>query len=85
MPAQTREISLLRKVLNSFAANTSSFYVGPGEYFLEKKRLAPESDHSPPASTELKNEWSYNPLFPTPFLGLERGNFNFYMLEEVMV
>jgi hypothetical protein len=79
MPAETREIYLLRKVLNGFTANPSSYSVGPEDCFPEKKRLARESDNSFPSGTELKNEWSYNSVFPTPFLDVGSENCILYV------
>jgi hypothetical protein len=53
--------------------------VDPRDSFPEKKRLARESDNSFPSGTEVKNEWSYNSVFPTPFLDVGSESFILYV------
>jgi hypothetical protein len=42
----------------------------PGALSLGVKRQGREVDHSPPSSTEVKNEWSYTSTPPTPLHGV---------------
>jgi hypothetical protein len=39
-----------------------------------------EADHSPPSSTEIKNDWSYDSTPPIYLHGMHRGNFAFYFI-----
>jgi hypothetical protein len=40
----------------------------PNRFFLWVKRPGREADQSPPSSTEVKNEWSYNSTSPYVFI-----------------
>jgi hypothetical protein len=44
-------------------------------YFQEVKRPGLEPNHSPPSSTEVKNECSHTPIPPVYLTGVDRDNF----------
>ena len=42
-----------------YAAHLTSYSMGTAGPFSRVKRPRSKADHSPPPSTEVKNEWSY--------------------------
>jgi hypothetical protein len=52
----------------------------PSGYRVGIKQPGRDVDHSPPSSSEVKNEWSYTSAPPMCFQGVDRGNFNFDLL-----
>jgi len=43
--------------------------MGAGGSYPEGKATRRETDHSPPSSAEVKNEWSYTFISPVPSYG----------------
>jgi hypothetical protein len=80
VPAEERELSLLRKV-HTGSGNTplplSFLFSGYLVSFLGIKNLEYEVDHSPPPNAEVKNEWSYTSTPPTCLHAMHRVNFAF--------
>ena len=64
MPIQTgtEDFSLLKNVQTSSVAQPASFQWLLGALFPAVKRPGCEVDHSPPSSTEVKNEWNYTSI-----------------------
>jgi hypothetical protein len=55
-------LSLFQVIQTGSGAHPASYPMGTGGSFLEVKRLEHEADHSPPASAEVKNIWTYTSI-----------------------
>ena len=53
--------------------------------FLEVKRAAHYSNHSPSISTDVKNEWRYTSTSPTYLHGVDRGHFALLWLTALII
>jgi hypothetical protein len=53
------EFSLLHLVQTGSGVHPASYPMGTGSSFPRVKQPGPEADHSPPASSEVKNVWIY--------------------------
>jgi len=53
-----------------YAAHLTSYSVGTAGPFSGVKWPRPKADHSPPPSTEVKNEWSYTCIPPVCLQGV---------------
>jgi hypothetical protein len=62
------EFSLLHIVQTGSGAHTASFQWVPGDLSPGVKRLGGETDHSPPASAEVKKIWMYTSIPPYAFM-----------------
>jgi hypothetical protein len=83
-PVGARNFSLHHCVQNCSGAHQPPIQWVPGALPLGVKRPGRETDHSPPSSAEVKNEWSYTSTpqyaFMTWCLVKHRDNFTFYLL-----
>jgi hypothetical protein len=73
--------SLHHRVQSGSGANTSSYPMGTGGFSLGLKRPGREAQHSPSASAEVKNAWSYSStpqhVFMAWYSVKHRDNFTF--------
>jgi hypothetical protein len=58
-PVGAGNFSLHYRVHNGSGAHPASYTTGTGDPSLGVKWSGREADHSPPASAEVKNAWSY--------------------------
>jgi hypothetical protein len=60
--------SLRHCVQTGSGAHPASYLMGTGALSLGVKRPGREADHSPPCSTDVKNEWSYTSISQYVFM-----------------
>lgn len=61
------------------AVHSASYAMGITVSLLGVKQPGHKDDHSFPFSTEIKNEWSYNPAPPKCLHGMKRDKFTLQM------
>lgn len=69
--------SLLQNVQTCSGAHLDSRSLGTGVLFIEISQPWHEANHSPPSSSEVKNEWSNTSTSPVWLCGLHRDTFTF--------
>jgi hypothetical protein len=74
----SKNCSLLQVVQTCSGAHPASCSLGTGVLFIGINQSWHEADHSPPSSSEVKNEWSYTGTSPLCIYGIHRENFTFH-------
>jgi hypothetical protein len=70
-PAGAENFSLHHRVKTGSGTHPASYSIGTRVSFPGVRRPGRESDHSPPSSAEVRNEWNYtSPPPPTSFHGV---------------
>lgn len=71
--------SLLKNVQTCSGAHPASRSLGAGVLFIEVNQPWHEANHSPPSSSEVKNERSNTGTSPVWLYGLHGDNFTFHI------
>ena len=83
IPAGGKRFSYSRNFQTNPVTRLTFLQWVPGS-FSGVKRPDREADHSPPSSTEVKNEWSYTSI-PVFLRGVHKDTFTFYFMYQFYV
>jgi hypothetical protein len=79
------EFCFLQNVQTGSGAKGTSYSIGGMDSFPGHKGLQSEANHSPPSTTNVKNEWRYMSTPPVHLRIEERDNFKiFHLLQRSM-
>ena len=82
-PSRERGFSLHQNVQTDSGTHAAPYSVGIGTSFRRGKQPMSETDHSPPSSVEVKNEWRYISTPPLCLHGICKDNITFTCTEYV--